>query len=65
MVTGGPLPPTVEFRKYGGVMIHNAIQNAYNSGLQAGFAWGIACGLFLAVIIKAAKIIIQNKQTAK
>jgi hypothetical protein len=43
-------------------MIHNAIQNAYDNGEQVGFMWGIACGLFLAVMVKAAKIIMKDKE---
>jgi hypothetical protein len=46
-------------------MIHNAIQNAYDSGEQIGFMWGIACGLFLAMIVKAAKIIMKDKVQAE
>ena len=42
-------------------MIHNAIQTAYNNGMQAGFMWGLACGVFLALIVKAAKIIMKEE----
>jgi hypothetical protein len=42
-------------------MIHNAMQIAYNNGWQAGFMWGIGCGLVLAIFIKAAKVIMKDK----
>jgi hypothetical protein len=44
-------------------MIHNAIQTAFNNGEQIGFMWGITCGLFLAVLLKAAKIIIKKEES--
>ena len=37
------------------------IQTAYNNGVQAGFAYGFVAALFLAVLIKAAKLITKNK----
>jgi hypothetical protein len=46
-------------------MIHNAIQNAYNNGEQIGFMWGITCGLFVAIVIKSAKMIMKDKEQAK